>query len=473
MSQPPTQNPISFTEWLSGRISDWLGSPDCAAAGAMLGKVSVDDILAKAEDNTLPPLTRLVYAYVAWLFGASESSLRQVVSTIENDIPESNDVPMLQIKGCALTGSPCLPQHAAEAIYVLLRYGYRFDHRSVIDCVYHKIWFELDGNCVPHVISYGPRWDIEVGSDIGFTTSLVRVAVEKNDREYALKALDNGLWLWQWLNDNLWSGDHYWYAVNWHDYTWGIDTFIGVMALHYWSLKLRNEGVPYLDRVRSHLWNAVLSDGISSRQWCCGSYALTHHVPDNPACGSRAMHVSVFTLHASVPTFDGAAYNSYVNIVKGQYWRNIVNSDCWDSSRGLLKCLNTDNAGSEPCTCHLIQAMPHYMVYYPAGETVVPVSWRHFHPALNTAMAMRLVTEGGYRLYLPSGPNGIYYYDGGDFKYYRPTRMGLIEITYDENGNVTNIREAGDLPSRPEYIGFIVYEPSRIPTRLTLRVEVL
>jgi hypothetical protein len=313
--------------------------------------------------------------------------------------------------------------------------------------------------------------DIEYGNSIYLNTIVARAVLERGDEELAKGFLDSAKKVWDNMNSDLWTGDHYKYARSWADYVWGVDVFIGIVHMDTLRGYLGMDRLVYLFRIDQHLWNGMLVDGINSRQWCNNTYTIYHHVPDNMTCGCRTCSITILTLHGTVRVLSTDSRSSYWRIVQGRYWQNFFNSDCWDSSNQLAKCTASDSSGSEPCTCRLIQGLVHYMFFYAHGESLIPMAWHAFHSGTTLSRQFRFDLEI-MTLRVPFGYR-IYYDDGSGFVAQDYDGYAILEVEYDENGNAINVRVDPNIPPTPPYVDMYMPQTEKKKTLIALKVEVV
>jgi hypothetical protein len=158
--------------------------------------------------------------------------------------------------------------------YMILAYGYAVQYNydlakwnltqaynsfkaAVVASTYPALlWIDQDGT--PYTISYGPRYYDECGEAIDCFLDFYNLGITA--------ALNDSLATWLWANNNLWSGTHYNYALNWAGYECEAGGFLQI-ALKLWHVDSSLPGTQYL---LGDIENRFLQEQWLSPQWLDG-----------------------------------------------------------------------------------------------------------------------------------------------------------------------------------------------------------
>ena len=135
------------------------------------------------------------------------------------------------------------------------------------------LWIDQDG--APYTISYGPRYYDECGETINAFLDFYNLGITS--------ALNDAVTTWLWTNNNLWSGTHYNYALNWKGYECEAGGFLQV-ALLLWH---EDPSLADVNNPLADIENRFLQEQWLSPQWTPmlggpSSYVVVHMASGNP-----------------------------------------------------------------------------------------------------------------------------------------------------------------------------------------------
>ena len=159
--------------------------------------------------------------------------------------------------------------------YMILAYGYAIQYKydlakwnltqsynsfkaAVVASGFPALLY-VDQDGVPYRISYGPRFYDECGETIDCFLDFYNLGITA--------ALNDSLTTWLWVNDNLWSGTYYNYALSWGGYECEAGGFLQI------ALKLWDDNSSLLDtqNLLVDIENRFLQEQFSSPQWLNGT----------------------------------------------------------------------------------------------------------------------------------------------------------------------------------------------------------
>ncbi len=350
-AQPPQpESLITKIEELKDKITNWTDKPLKAMVGAMLGIVTLDDVIAMAQDTSLPAYTRLQYVELARRMGADETTITQLVQSLSSEFPNICNLP--GTNDCGLVSPPCFATTRRLQVYLLPKYdSQNWDYKQMLSSLEGKSPFlELDSSGGIHSIDYGPRWYDESMETCDVYLKIARLALENDDGTTFNNALSEANRVWDWINSNLWTGDHYKYALNWSDYECEVSFHI-IAA----RLKVYNGGsITNEDRILTDIYNRLLVNGLGSPQWKNNTPVLMHHNPDNSQGRFTNTLPAFYVLHLWSPLMDSTSLSKFQEILDTPAWQKLFESTVYDSSTGMFKWTDDASEVSEEATATAI-----------------------------------------------------------------------------------------------------------------------
>ncbi len=167
--------------------------------------------------------------------------------------------------------------------FLILAYGYaiQYDYdlatwnltqaynsfKASVDSATYPALLWVDQNGAAQSISYGPRYYDECGETIDCFLDFYNLGITT--------ALNDSLATWLWANNNLWSGTHYNYALNWAGYECEAGGFLQI-ALKLWHA---DPSSPDTQNLLVDIENRFLQEQFFSPQWLDG--VVVHMATDN------------------------------------------------------------------------------------------------------------------------------------------------------------------------------------------------
>ena len=169
--------------------------------------------------------------------------------------------------------------------YMILGYGYAIQYnydidkwnltkaydsfKSAVAASAHPALLYIKEDGTSYTSTYGPRYYIECAQTIDCFLDFYNLGITE--------ALNDSLATWLWVNNNLWSGTHYNYALSWPGYECGAGGFFQI-ALKLWHA---DNSLPDTQRLLSDIENRFLQEKWLSPQWTTklggnSSYVVVH-----------------------------------------------------------------------------------------------------------------------------------------------------------------------------------------------------
>jgi hypothetical protein len=189
-------------------------------------------------------------------------------------------------------------------------------------------------------IGYGPRYYDEAAETMDVFLRFYELGITEG--------LTKAEQVWNWINNNLWSADHWNYGFNWAGWECEAGSFylIAMRLNHY------DSSVPNMDRILTDCKNRLTTSKFSSPQW--SSYVIVHHYPSNPQKRlheTLATYVALHVLYKDMDPTEQANYVSMLCDTSIKAWMGLIyESGLYDNLTSQFKFTsdgNWDNKATE------------------------------------------------------------------------------------------------------------------------------
>lgn len=324
--------------------------------------------------------------------------------------------------------------------------AYNFFKTAIYNSGHPVLFIGADGNT--WTISYGPRYYDESASTIQCFLFFYEFGI--------MEALDDALYWWNWINDNLWYQDtHFKYALSWTDYECEAGFFAKIVAnLKYYKSDLEN-----WSRLFTDLENRFLIDGWNSKQWFSSSeqtttYVVVHHYPSNPQRRLQNTIGAWTTMLELYGNFNFTYKNMMQDLLKGYNgldpaWKLLMNpiANIYDNSTNRFRW-GSGSVTSEEATAYALTLMFFMGIVPKTAVMAFPLeeyTYEYIYtidPELynmnfdNNTIRISVITEGELEFIYGAYPTSCNF-----------PSSGIYEITFSGDWNtIINISKLQDLP---------------------------
>ena len=303
----------------------------------------------------------------------------------------------------------------------------------------------------PFMISYGPRYYDEAGETVDVFVRFYDMGVKT--------ALDDALNTWNWINNNLWSVDHYNYALNWAGYECEAGGFYDII----YKLANRVDSLPNSQRILTDLQNRFLSADWGSPQWTYDGtkyYVVLHHSTGNSERRLPETIMAWAAIYAAYGNLGDTSKTTFQSMLTGfsQYepaWSMIMNSAAGLYDSNTKEFTFSSNSGpTNEATAYGVSLMfmlgivPNTAVLaIPLRESYYEDLFKMFDPEL-------------FNINLQSHTVTVSILKGGSvtFQFNNPVQhtfsnSGIYTVAFDSNWNsIISVNYAGSLPTNRVYM---------------------
>ena len=444
---------------LNEKISDYGSVPEIYVRLA-LGKITCSDVIGNYSNLTEFDVWQKALVTRALVNNlCSDDDVSAWVDLVDDELGKVGPLPK-RFDSDPIANKPTYAVVGGVGfIEHLYRFSSAFSYADALSFLEGKNpFYSIDENGNTYELDYGPRWWV-TGYDMCTAIQLARAARAKNDStnfDYGVNTIAKQFY--DYLENNLWTGDHYKYAAGWADYEFHIVVLVNML----WLDTLRDTGIN--QHVLTDIYNRFTKDGLNSNVLKYDTFIMKHHYPDNNQGRCANAKDVVYLLKMVYPKVSDAEKQNIDAIIGS--WENLFSSGCYDSNTGMFKCTD-DGSASANCTAKMMMALLEAAIFPVSTErSLVPFGHTDgYNPSMEPALKYlyeerklyAVLSEGQWKLRLFNEETITVPSDG----YY--------EITFDQNGNVAIITRLGDPPAQFDYIDQ-PQAPTKIPTNLLLEI---
>lgn len=254
---------------------------DTVYQGMLVGETSMQQLM-NAYNTLTNPMTILKWTPILSKLGYVNQTT--IEWALDNQQMMSNGLPSTYSDGFQ-------DAFLVSDRYMILGYGYAIHYNydldkwnlakaydsfeSAVAASAHPALLYIKEDGTSYTSTYGPRYYIECAQTIDCFLDFYNLGIAE--------ALNDSLATWLWVNNNLWSGTHYNYALSWPGYECGAGGFFQI-ALKLWHA---DNSLPNTHRLLSDIENRFLQEKWLSPQWTTklggnSSYAVVHMASYTP-----------------------------------------------------------------------------------------------------------------------------------------------------------------------------------------------
>jgi len=456
----------------------WNTDPTTSLIGYNFGKLSLAQLQAYVDSQTD---WRLVFYMYAQMMKYNVVKNQTVIKwALDNATMLPNGLPVTYYYGSTPTYL-VHDRYAIQGYYYAQEYNYEtskwnstnaylnFQWASQHSTGYSFLW--LYGDNTTSTISYGPRYYDECAETMDVFLRFYELGIQS--------ALTDALNVWNWVNNNLWAGDHFNYAYGWPNWECESGGFLQIaLKLKYYASSAGN-----ITRVTEDMVNRYIANRWASPQW--SDSVVVHHYPSNSQKRLQNTLMAWSSLLGNYYHLTTAQQANLTGLLTGYgsyepAWKMLYdNSGLHNASSGLFRWASdgTDSASATAAACSLTLMEG---IVPGTGSLAMPISENVYEDTFNMIDAdLYNLNFQQHKLRLAiQMPGTISFQYGTSTPTYNFTQPGLYDVTFSSDWNtISSVSYLGGLPTNRVYFtgstpnAAFTYHPLQVYANMTVTFD--